>query len=520
MWGGRSNDRVRFHPSLSDLNTLMLVLMEHTMGKLRKIQKRFQVLLFVTLSGIPLVWISGTMWKSDSDDLNPTLISIENWRFLFWGHSRFGTLVPLIAKPFTEMDTNLLFQNFIHAISLTIFIYAVMKTLYRNDAKESLRKYIFLILVFFFLLTNYVYLELLISGLPYAAPLGLFGLSLLLVKSQSSKKIVVPVLVVLCGLSCWVNPLNGFYLAPLLFLLIALKNFKNVYYELALCYLLFTFGLFFIVLGLANGEISGTVAPSFKAFGLFNWWFSLFLIQVALFVRGLVKKTVKKNYAIYMSFAVTWISVFALSSLRHIYYNANAPRYFITATFISMCITMYLITISTSEVMNIQGQDSIWLNRIKHQRTIATTLVFLLISNIFLVNHLLSDIPLKQPQKRLLSTLFLESKSTYKFAAGDFWYTWPTKLYVESPEKIFVTSSMSANQYDVSTDSLESVRSRLADGDLGLCFGDVNECKNQIQAAAFRMYGSIEFSVEIVDLRAITDTPTQVTEMELRITSK
>jgi len=79
---------------------------------------------------------------------------------------------------------------------------------------------------------------------------------------------------------------------------------------------------------------------------------------------------------------------------------------------------------------------------------------------------------------------------------------------------------MSANQYDVSTDSLQSVRSRLADGHLGLCFGDINECKNQIQAAAFRMYGSIEFTVEIVDLRAITDTPTQVTEMRLRVTSK
>lgn len=498
----------------------MLMLMEKTMGKLRKIQKRFQIFLFVTLSGIPLVWISGTMWKSDSDDLNPTLISIENWRLFFWGHSRFGTLVPLLAKPFTEMKTNLLFQNFIHAISLTIFVYAVMKTLYRNDAKESLRKYIFLILIFLFLLTNYIYLELLISGLPYAAPLGLFGLSLLLVKSQSSKKIVVPVLVVLCGLSCWVNPLQGFYLAPLLFLLIALKNFKNVYYELALCYLLFTFGLFFIFLGLANGEISGTVAPSFKAFGFFNWWFSLFSIQVALFILGIVRRTIKKNYAIYVSFAVTWISVYALSSLRHIYYNANAPRYFITATFISMCITMYLVTIGIREFANIQEPKSIWLKRIVQQRTIAATLVCLLISNIFLVNNLLSDIPLKQPQKSLLSNLFLDSKSPYKFAAGDFWYTWPTKLYVESPEMIFVTSSMSENQYDVSTDSLQSVRSRLADGDLGLCFGDTKECKTQINAAAFRMYGSLEFKVEIVDVRAITDTPTQVTEMRLRVISK
>jgi hypothetical protein len=520
MRDGWSSDQVRFHPSLIVLNTHMLMLVEQPMGKMQKIQKRLQVFLLLTLSGIPLVWISGTMWKSDSDDLNPTLISIENWRFLFWGNSRFGTLVPLLAKPFTDMKTNLLIQNFIHAISLTIFIYAVMKTLYRNDGKESIRKYIFLVLVFFFLLTNYVYLELLISGLPYAAPLGLFGLSLLLVNSKLSKKIVVPTLVVLCALSCWVNPLQGFYLAPFLVLLIALKNFKSIYYELLLFYLLFTFGLFFIVLGLANGEISGTVTPSFKAFGFFNWWLSLFLIQVGLFILGLFMGNIKKNYAIYLSFAVTWISVFALSSLRHIYFNAYAPRYFITATFISMCVTMYLVTISLKEILNIQDRSSGWLKRLIHQRTIAVALVSLLISNIFIVNHLLSDIPLKQPQKRLLSTLFLDSTSSYKFAAGDFWYTWPTKLYVDNPEEIFVTSFMSENQYDVSTDSIQSVRSRLADGDLGLCFGDIKDCESQIKLATFRMYGLLEFRIEIVDVRFITDTPITVSEMRLRVTSK
>lgn len=490
------------------------------MVKIQKLRKRLQVVLFLTLSGIPLVWISGTMWKSDSDDLIPTLISIENWRFLFWAHSRFGTLVPFLAKPFSEMDTNLLFQNFIHAISLIIFIYAVMKNLYRNERKESLRKYIFLILVLFFLLTNYVYLELLISGLPYAAPLGLFGLSLLIINSQLSKKIVVPILVVLCALSCWVNPLHGFYLAPFLFLLIALKNFKSIFYELVLCYLLFTFGLFFIVLGLANGEISGTVAPSFKAFGFFNWWFTLFLIQIALFILGLVRKNLKKNYAIYVSFAITWISVFALSSLRHIYYNANAPRYFITATFISMCITMHLITINTKETIDIQGLESIWLKKVMKQRSISAALACLLVSNIFMVSNLLSDIPLKQPQKRLLSSLFFDGTNSYQFAAGDFWYAWPTKLYVDSPDKIFVTSFQSENQYDVSTDSVESVRSRLADGDLGLCFGNINDCKNEIQAATFRMYGSLEFTVEVVDVRAITDTPILVSEMRLKVTSK
>jgi len=185
-----------------------------------------------------------------------------------------------------------------------------------------------------------------------------------------------------------------------------------------------------------------------------------------------------------------------------------------------MCVTMYLVTISLKEILNIQGRSSGWLKGFMHQRTIAVALVSLLISNIFIVNHLLSDIPLKQPQKRLLSTLFLDSTSSYKFAAGDFWYTWPTKLYVDNPEEIFVTSFMSENQYDVSTDSIQSVRSRLADGDLGLCFGDIKDCESQIKLATFRMYGLLEFRIEIVDVRFMTDTPITVSEMRLRVTSK
>jgi hypothetical protein len=34
------------------------------------------------------------------------------------------------------------------------------------------------------------------------------------------------------------------------------------------------------------------------------------------------------------------------------------------------------------------------------------------------------------------------------------------------------------------------------------------------------MYGSLEFTVQVVDVRVITDTPTQVTQMRLRVISK
>ena len=128
--------------------------------------------------------------------------------------------------------------------------------------------------------------------------------------------------------------------------------------------------------------------------------------------------------------------------------------------------------------------------------------------------------PLKQPQKRLLSSLFIDSNSTYKFAAGDFWYTWPTKLFVITPEDIFVTSFESENQYDVSTDSKKAVQSRLKDGDIGLCFGEIKDCEKQIQEAVFRMYGAFKVQADIVDLGILRKEPILVHKLRILIALK
>ena len=163
-------------------------------------QKIFGLFILILLA-LPLVWYSGTTWESDTDDLIPTLISIENWRFLFWGHSRFGTLVPLLAKPFSEMDSNLLFQNFIHAFSLIIFIFAVSKVFYRNRQRPTGNLATFLVLVFLFCILNTTFLKHLISGLPYAAPLGIFGISLLLINSNLNKWLILSANVLLISIS-------------------------------------------------------------------------------------------------------------------------------------------------------------------------------------------------------------------------------------------------------------------------------------------------------------------------------
>lgn len=472
------------------------------------------------LLALPLVFISGTTWDSDTDDLLPTLISIENWRFLFWGHSRFGTLVPLLAKPFTDMPTNLLFQNFIHSISIIIFIFALSQVIFRKEENRARRSIVFSGLVYLFLFTNPTYLGHLISGLPYAAPLGIFGISLLLSNSNIHRNVVVPVLIALTAASCWVNPLNGYYLAPLIFVLLALKKFKNIFYELALTYLLFSFGLFFIILGVANGENGGFVPPNLRAFEIFNWWVPLLAIQIILIIRALIYREFKKSWPVYLSFLLTWLSILALTSLKHIYMNAEAPRYFITATFVSMCITM----IKAEEVMNgrknLRFRAPILMNSAKMGILAPTLILAAIAANILIVNNLRSDYPLREPQKTMLSSIFKESGNNYRFAAGNFWFTWPTKLFVKDPEDIFVTSFESENQYDISTDSKSSIQARLRSGDQGLCFGKLKDCEFQLQVSASRIYGSFDSRVAIMDEKKLYTKPIEVHSLRIKITSK
>lgn len=475
---------------------------------------------WLSLLALPLVWFSGTTWESDSDDLIPTLISIENWRFFFWGHSRFGTLVPLLAKPFTDMKTNLLVQNYIHAISLIIFAFAIAKVFYRYRGKSATRMNIYMLLILIFCLLNPTYLKHLISGLPYAAPLGLFGICLLLIHSKLGNSIVYPLNAILIAISCWINPLNGYYLFPLLLALIGVKKYRNIYRELALGYFLLTFGIFFIVLGLANGEISGTVAPSFAAFHVYNWWLSLFLIQIALVIWALVRKEFRRHNSIYCGFAITWISVLALSILRHINLNQYAPRYFITGTFVSMCLTMIVVEGEISRSQKVQKVALRIANFLRIKLLLVLTLIALMLANIYIVTNLSRDYPLKEPHKTLMASLFADTQEPFTFSSGDFWYTWPTKLFVSNPEDIFVTSFETQFQYDVNSDSKKTIQSRFKDGDLGLCFGQLNECNDQIKSAVYRMYGAFDVKVETFDSKLLAKKPTLVHSLRLKITLK
>jgi hypothetical protein len=418
------------------------------------------------------------------------------------------------------MDSNLLFQNFIHAFSLIIFILAVLKVFYRNRQRTTDNLATFLVLVFLFCILNTTFLKHLISGLPYAAPLGIFGISLLLINSNLNKWLILSANVLLISISCWVNPLNGYYLFPILLAMIAFKRFKNIFHELALTYLLFNFGVFFIILGLANGEVGGTVAPSLRAFQTYDWWLPLILLQVVLIALTLVRKEFKKRAPIFLGFAYTWISIFALTSLRHISNNLNAPRYFITAAFVSMVLTMMVLEEELSRSQSIRNLIGSALGLLKKKAFIALSLILLLIANVSISRDLLSDYPLREPHKTLMNKLFNGAPEPYRFASGDFWYSWPTKLFVSQPEDMFVTSFQSEFQYDINSDSEAAIKSRLEDGDLGLCFGDLKSCKSEISRAVSRIHRGAAVKAETTDEVLVTRTPIEVHSLRLKITSK
>ena len=146
--------------------------------------------------------------------------------------------------------------------------------------------------------------------------------------------------------------------------------------------------------------------------------------------------------------------------------------------------------------------------------------VFFITLNIFIINNLRSDYPLRQPQKMILSGIFKEPTEPYRFASGDFWWAWPTKLFVSKPDDIFVTAFQTENQYDIATDSESEIQSRLKNGDKGLCFGELQECELQLEIAVSRMYGSFNYRIKIIELEKLAKSPIEVRSLRIQIISK
>jgi hypothetical protein len=53
-------------------------------------------------------WI--LLWHS-SDTILSSLISLDRWVPYYWGESRFGMLIPLLAAPVRDPGMNLMFQT-------------------------------------------------------------------------------------------------------------------------------------------------------------------------------------------------------------------------------------------------------------------------------------------------------------------------------------------------------------------------------------------------------------------------
>ena len=85
---------------------------------------------------------------------------------------------------------------------------------------------------------------------------------------------------------------------------------------------------------------------------------------------------------------------------------------------------------------------------------------------------------------------------------------------------MFVTSFQSEFQYDTNSDSEAAIKSRLEDGDLGLCFGKLKSCKSEISRAVYRMHGGMSVRAETIEEVLITISPIEVHSLRLKITSR
>jgi hypothetical protein len=90
---------------------------------------------FLLLTIAAGLWIDfGTLHRFiSSDTIVPILVSVQRWTPYYWEQNRFGMLVPLLAIPFNNPLTNLLFQNGVTTVSGLAALFLIARYMIRDS---------------------------------------------------------------------------------------------------------------------------------------------------------------------------------------------------------------------------------------------------------------------------------------------------------------------------------------------------------------------------------------------------
>lgn len=451
---------------------------------------------------LPFLWLTNSFFKLAADDVIPVFISTENWEAFYWGSSRHGSLIPLIASVVQDPTLNLRFQTLIHGIFLTLSVILISKLMFLAESLEIQKRVFLVIFILSFIGSNDELLVPMINNLPYAVSLGLFLLSIGLPENKSRTYLALETSLII--LTCWLNPIIILYALPVLVCIYRdISRIKLI----RLVVTSFFFGSIFLLIGKLNGERSGIAVPNFEGVLQSSWATPLVISQsiafaVLFFDRKIRGRNLKRATSLFVASCSSWITIFVLPFSEHIQGEMQgsdfATRYFATSAILGVSFSIGAVIISRPSYFEVLNLFTLGKSRVR--KLVFSILALLNIGSGIYLSNSYPLIPATHESLQKVATEFKNEKIS--FLSGNYWYTWPLKMQLISDEdqNPLVTSMRFENQDLMQSE--DKLRSKLNMASTGICFGELIECENQV-TAALELYKRDLFSVRLTESKRI-----------------
>jgi len=440
---------------------------------------RFGPYLLSLILPIYMVTASNAQQVTNADDLIPGLIATDHWTPFYWGQSRLGSLIPFITIPIDNLSLNLLMQNIIHIWFLIIFAIFIIEKLFsiHSFIAKCIPLFLTMLAVLLFWPKEYM------SGLPFGDSFGLTSIAFHVAFDIFSSKKRLPFIVASVfplALANWVNPLVSIYFLPAyICLFICLRRFRK---EIILLFTISSIiGLGFVGYGVEAGEIRGLSSPSFSAFNNFYPFLPLMAIQlisIPLLYFSKRSQTIRYKFFYTFSSLLAWPITLLISMLNHVKVSEYAVRYFIPIITISFVIQVivFIDDLVSKIPRSPKALSPIKLLK-KNSNLIAIFFIIgALLINIILFSNAKKIFPL-EPTWQKVNAKAIQIMPNPQFIIGDYWFSWPMKLFLSAEETIPILSYRMEGQKIFNEKNRESLNYALGNGAKGICFGSVIYCQ-------------------------------------------
>lgn len=284
-------------------------------------------------------------------------------------------------------------------------------------------------------------------------------------------------------LANWVNPLTSLYSLPvyLLLLVITIRKIRILtFFSLSTL-----FGIGFLFYGIRSGEISGISAPSLAEFNHVNIYIPLLLIQIltAIFIAKIGTDKVTRDVLFLTAISwAGWPLMLLVSSINEVKANLYSDRYFIPIILVSFILQVICLTsLIAQRSFDFQGERFV---RFKQKgltyQMVFSTIFVMIAANLVLIPVEIGTFPLDEHFKRV-GIQTLENQRYPNFIIGDYWSSWPMKLFFTGQKTPPVIAYRMEGQSIFQSGQAQTLRSIMHVGAKGICFGSMTTCMDLLK---------------------------------------